>query len=56
MSIRRPSPWWARPDAPSLAEAERTRRELHRLGIQNVRLILNGVFHTQHTADPVAVA
>jgi arsenite/tail-anchored protein-transporting ATPase len=46
----------ARPDAPSLAEAERTRSELHQLGIRNVRLILNGVFHTQHTDDPIAVA
>ncbi len=42
----------ARPDAPSLAEAERTRSELHQLGIRNVRLILNGVFHAQHTDDP----
>ena len=46
----------ARPDAPSLAEAERTRSELHELGIRNVRLVLNGVFHTRHTGDPVAVA
>ena len=45
----------ARPDAPSLAEAERTRSELHQLGIRNVRLILNGVFHA-HTDDPIAVA
>ena len=46
----------ARPDAPSLTEAERTRSELHQLGIRNVRLMLNGVFHTQHTDDPIAVA
>jgi arsenite/tail-anchored protein-transporting ATPase len=46
----------ARPDAPSLAEAERTRSELQQLGIRNVRLILNGVFHAQNTNDPVAVA
>jgi arsenite-transporting ATPase len=46
----------ARPDAPSLAEAERTRSELHQLGIRHVRLILNGVFRAQHTSDPVAVA
>ena len=38
----------ARPDAPSLTEAERTRSELHQLGIRNVRLILNGVFHAQN--------
>jgi arsenite-transporting ATPase len=46
----------ARPDAPSLAEAERTRSELHQLGIRNVKLILNGVFHAQYTDDPIAVA
>ena len=46
----------ARPDAPSLAKAERTRSELHQLGIRNVRLMLNGVFHAQHTDDPIAVA
>lgn len=46
----------ARPDAPSLTEAERTRSELHQLGIRNVRLMLNGVFHTQCTDDPIAVA
>jgi arsenite-transporting ATPase len=46
----------ARPDAPSLTEAERTRSELHQLGIRNVRLILNGVFHAPHSNDPVAVA
>ena len=46
----------ARPDVPSLAEAERTRSELHQLGIRNVRLILNGVFHAQDTSDPTAAA
>jgi len=46
----------ARPDLPSLAEAERTRSELHQLGIRNVRLILNGLFHAQHTSDPIAAA
>ena len=46
----------ARPDAPSLAEAERTRRELHQLGIRNVRLILNGVFRAGDADDPVAAA
>jgi len=46
----------ARPDAPSLTEAERTRRELHQIGIRNVRLILNGVFHAQNSNDPIAVA
>ncbi|MEX2662350.1 MAG: arsenical pump-driving ATPase [Vicinamibacterales bacterium] len=46
----------ARPDGPSLAEAERTRSELDQLGLRNVRLILNGVFHALNTNDPIAVA
>jgi arsenite-transporting ATPase len=46
----------ARPDAPSLAEAERTRRELHQLGMRNVRLILNGVFRARDAGDAVAAA
>ena len=46
----------ARPDGPALAEAERTRSELQLLGIDNVRLVVNGVFHAQDTNDPIAVA
>ena len=46
----------ARPERPSLAEAERTRRELDDLGIRNVRLILNGVFRAHDVRDAVAVA
>ena len=46
----------ARPDAPSLTEAERTRSELHQIGIRNVRLILNGMFHAQNSNDPIAEA
>jgi arsenite-transporting ATPase len=46
----------ARPDRPSLAEAERTRGELHHLGVGNMRLILNGVFHAQDASDATAVA
>ena len=46
----------ARPDAPSLTEAERTRSELHQLGIRNVRLILNGIFRAHTTDDPIAAA
>jgi arsenite-transporting ATPase len=46
----------ARPDAPSLTEAERTRSELHQLGIRNVRLMLNGVFRAHTTDDPIAAA
>jgi len=45
----------ARPDAPSLREAERTRGELAHLGISNMRLVLNGVFHAQDVTDAVAV-
>ena len=46
----------ARPDGPTLREAERTRLELDQIGMRNVRLILNGVFHAQDSADKVAVA
>ena len=46
----------ARPDHPSLAEAERTRSELHLLGVRNVQLIVNGVFHAQDTGDAIAVS
>ncbi|HEX4912540.1 MAG TPA: arsenical pump-driving ATPase [Vicinamibacterales bacterium] len=46
----------ARADTPSLREAERTRGELDHLGIRNVRLMLNGVFHAHAITDPVAVA
>ncbi len=46
----------ARPERSSLAEAERTRAELAQLGIGNVRLILNGVFHASDASDPIAIA
>jgi len=46
----------ARPDRPSLDEAERTRSELAQLGVQNVRLILNGVFRAADVSDATAVA
>ena len=46
----------ARPDQPSLQEAERTRAELAQLGIQNVHLILNGLFRAGDPADPLARA
>ena len=45
----------ARPDRPSLREAERTRAELAELGLTNQHLVVNGVFHTAST-DPVAIA
>jgi len=46
----------ARPDAPSLREAERTRAELAQLGVKNVCMILNGVFTVNDRKDPIAVA
>jgi arsenite-transporting ATPase len=46
----------ARPERPSLTEAERTRSELGQLGIENVRLILNGVFRAADPGDATAVA
>ena len=45
----------ARPERSSLTEAERTRAELAQLGIANVRLILNGVFHARDAGDAAAV-
>jgi arsenite-transporting ATPase len=46
----------ARPERSSLTEAERTRAELAQLGVANVRLILNGVFHARDASDRTAVA
>jgi arsenite/tail-anchored protein-transporting ATPase len=46
----------ARPERSSLREAERTRAELAQLGVANVRLILNGVFHARDASDATAVA
>ncbi len=46
----------ARPEGPTLLEAERTRAELHQLGMHHVRLILNGVFEASDTTDAIAVA
>src|ERR1035438_9212951 len=46
----------ARPDLPSLQEAERTREELAQLGVQNVHLILNGLFRATDRSDEVALA
>jgi arsenite-transporting ATPase len=46
----------SRPEVSALAEAERTRHELHALGIANHRLILNGVFRARVDDDPVASA
>ena len=46
----------ARPDGPSLTEAERTRSELSQLGIRNMRLVLNGLFRAGDANDGIAVA
>lgn len=46
----------ARPDMPSLREAERTRAELAQLGILNVHLILNGLFKATDRSDHIALA
>ena len=46
----------SRPEESALTEAERTRHELHTLGIANHRLILNGIFRASVEDDPVASA
>ncbi len=46
----------ARPDAASLAEAERTRTELEALGVSNARLVVNGVFQADAASDATAQA
>jgi arsenite-transporting ATPase len=46
----------ARPETSALKEAARTSKELKALGLSNQRLIINGVFHTSVSDDPVARA
>lgn len=46
----------ARPDRSSLKEAGRTQAELAELGIRNLRLIVNAVYQTAYTLDPLAKA
>jgi arsenite-transporting ATPase len=46
----------ARPETSALKEAARTSNELKALGLSNQRLIINGVFHTSVSDDPVARA
>lgn len=46
----------ARPETSALNEAARTSNELKALGLSNQRLIINGVFHTSVSDDPVARA
>jgi arsenite-transporting ATPase len=46
----------ARADVGALAEAARTSAELHSLGLQHQRLVVNGVFQASDRADGVALA
>lgn len=46
----------ARPEPSALEEAHRTTGELRALGLDNLRLIINGVFTTTDGNDPMAVA
>ena len=46
----------ARPEAAAFREAERTRVELARLGIENQVLAINGVFEREQGKDAIAVA
>ena len=46
----------ARREASSLAEAERTRRELADLGIRRQELVVNGIFRATDASDVVAAA
>ena len=45
-----------RPDKGAMREAERTSEELHALGLNNQRLVVNGVFHASDRRDAVACA
>ena len=45
-----------RPDKGAIAEASRTCDELKDLGLNNQRLVVNGVFHASNKADEVASA
>ena len=46
----------SRPEMTSLSEADRTREELKALGINNQRLIVNGIFRTTDPGDRIAIA
>ena len=45
-----------RPDKGAIAEAARTAEDLHKLGLNNQRIAINGVFHASERSDAVAVA
>lgn len=46
----------SRPDQGALDEASRASGELAELGITNQRLVLNGIFSTENSNDPIATA
>ena len=46
----------ARPDSPTLREAERTLGELQALGIHSFHLVVNGIFKAVDDQDPLAAA
>ncbi|MCC7544313.1 MAG: arsenical pump-driving ATPase [Aquabacterium sp.] len=46
----------ARADQGALAEAARTSDELHAMGLNNQRLVINGVFHASDKQDAIAMA
>ncbi len=46
----------SRPQIASLREAERTSRELRDLGLGNQKVVINGLFQTNRTNDPLASA
>jgi len=45
-----------RPDKSAIDEATRTSEELHALGLDNQRLVINGVFHASDQSDAVALS
>ncbi|MGI9472860.1 MAG: TRC40/GET3/ArsA family transport-energizing ATPase, partial [Rubripirellula sp.] len=45
-----------RPEPSAFREADRTSQELKHLGVENQRLIINGVFENQTPTDPIAAA
>ena len=45
-----------RPESGAIAEAARASEELHALGLNNQRLVINGVFHASESTDAVAVS
>ena len=46
----------SRPDAAPIKEAQRSSRELRKMGVGNQHLVVNGVFQARDPRDPLAVA